>query len=608
MCGIAGWVDFTRDLRDEQDVFTAMTGSMIDRGPDAGGAWTSARAAIGHRRLAVIDVEGGRQPMSAASAAGRPVVLSYSGEVYNFRELRSELVRLGHTFTTRSDTEVVLRAYLEWGAALVDRLNGMFAFAVWDAGREELLLVRDRLGVKPLYFHTYAGGLLFGSEPKAILANPLFERRIEESAFPMLFNQRLAPLGTTPLQGLSEVRPGHLVRFGASGVTETRYWQLTPREHTDDFRTTAGTVRELLTEITASQLVADVPLSGLLSGGLDSSALTALAARQVHGSGAGRLTTFSVDFEGADSDFRPTPLRPERDAPYARLAARHLGTDHTEVRLSADALSDTLGAARRARDLPGLGQFDTSMYGLFAAVRQSSTVALSGEAADEIFGGYPWFHDPAIVRRDTFPWLGDGVRLTDCLAPDVRARIRPDEMEKDLYAALLAEVPRLDGETGLQARMREVLYLSMQGPLALLLDRKDRMSMAVGLEVRVPFCDHRLVEYAWNVPWSLKTADGREKSLLRAAVADLLPEPVLRRPKSAYPAAFAPAYADAVVRRARALGQDRQSPLYGLLDGRRIDALVERAGSSMVHAGVAHVLIPLVEVDAWMRDFRVGIA
>lgn len=608
MCGIVGWIDFRRDLTLERERFAAAVAGLGHRGPDDSGTWVTPRAALGHRRLAVIDPAGGRQPMTASRTAGRPpAVLTFSGEIYNHRELRTELSARGHRFTSRSDTEVLLRAYLEWGGSMVERLAGMFAFGLWDAERQTLLLARDRLGVKPLYYHAYSDGLIFGSEPKAVMAHPGFRARMPESALPMLFNPRFTPAGTTVLLGLNEVRPGHVLEFGHAGSVQRRYWRLESTEHTAGFDETVEHVRSLLGQVTSEYLDADVPLASLLSGGLDSSAITALAAAQRGKCGAGPLMTFSVDFAGSERDFVPTVLRPERDSPYARQAARHIGTDHHEVLLDARGLSDAADTVRRVRDLPSLGQFDTSMYHLFVEVRRHVTVALSGEGADEVFGGYPWFHDPAMVRRDSFPWLGDGFQLTDCLAPDVKARIRPDEMVKDLYATLLGEVSRLPGESAVDARMREVLFLSLQGPLALLLDRKDRMSMAVGLEVRVPFCDHRLVEYVWNVPWSLKSAFGREKSLLRAAVADLLPEPVLNRPKSAYPASFDPDYAAAVRTRALALTADRDSPLAPLLDPERVRRLVERGGSSMVHANAAHVLIPLVEVDMWMRTYGIEV-
>ncbi|WP_086563288.1 asparagine synthase (glutamine-hydrolyzing) [Streptomyces africanus] len=609
MCGFAGWVEFARDLRGEQTVLDTMTDTMRERGPDARGTWLGRHAALGHRRLAVIDPAGGAQPMTAeVGPDGSPVVLAYTGEVYNFRQLRAELTGLGHRFRTRSDTEVVLRAYIEWGAGFVERLNGMFAFAIWDSVREEMVLARDRLGVKPLYYAPRRHGVVFASEPKGILAHPGFTPTMSAGALHLLLNPRLALAGETPINGLHEVKPGHVVRIDRRGCSESPYWQLVSRPHTEDLDSTVRGVRDLLEDIVERQLVADVPRAAMLSGGLDSSATAALAARSLARAGEGPLITYSVRFTGEERDFRPTTLRPERDAPYAALAAKHLGTEHIEVELRAEELAAAAPLTRRARDLPGLGQFDTSMYLMFAALRERSTVALSGEAADEVFGGYPWFHDPGTVWRETFPWLGNAPRLADCLAPDLRKALRPAELEADRYATLRAQVPRLAGEQGIDARMREVLFLSLQGPLAMLLDRKDRMSMAVGLEVRVPFCDHRLLEYVWNVPWTVKTADGREKSLLRMAVADLLPEEILMRPKSAYPALHDPVHDAAVITAVRTMLDDRTSPMAGLLDHGRVAELADGQGPTMTHAGTAHLLTPLLEADIWMREHELSLA
>jgi len=603
MCGIVGWLDFTRDLRGEQGVLDAMTDTMALRGPDDRGTWLGPHTGLGHRRLAVIDVAGGAQPMTATSAAhGDPVVLVYSGEVYNFRELRAQLSGLGHHFATRSDTEVVLRAYQEWGAGCVERFNGMFAFAVWDADREELLLARDRLGIKPLYYAPRPGGVLFASEPKGILANPAFESSVSIDALPILFNPRFALPGETAITGMHEVKPGHLVKIDRRGCHEYPYWRLVSREHTDDLRTTVGTVRELLEDIVERQLIADVPRASMLSGGLDSSAIAALAARSLARSGEGPLLTYSVRFDGEEEHFRSTQLRPERDAPYAAMVAEHIGSEHVEVVLKARDVAEAIPQARHARDLPSIGQFDTSMLLMFAALRERSTVALSGEAADEVFGGYPWFHDDGTVWREKFPWLGDAPQLTDYLTADARAALRPDAQTADRYATLRAQVPRLAGEDGLNARMREVLFFSLHGPLLMLLDRKDRMSMAVSLEVRVPFCDHRLLEYVWNVPWEMKVADGREKSLLRMAVQDLLPDPVLYRPKSAYPAMHDPEHDVAIRDAARALLDDSASPLRDLLDPVALRELAGSDSRTMTHAGTAHMLIPVVELDVWLRD------
>ncbi|KZB87456.1 asparagine synthase (glutamine-hydrolyzing) [Amycolatopsis regifaucium] len=609
MCGFVGWLDYSRDLRAEQRVLDVMTDTLRERGPDDRGTWLGTHAALGHRRLAVIDVAGGAQPMKAELGPDRaPVVLAYSGEIYNFRELRTQLSALGHTFRTASDTEVLLRAYLEWGAGCVERFNGMFAFAVWDSVRDEMVLARDRLGVKPLYYAPQPSGVLFASEPKGIMANPAYRATLSADALPILLNPRLAAPGQTPLNGLREVKPGHVVKIDRRGCHEYPYWRLTAREHRDDLDTTVHNVRELLEDIVDRQLVADVPRATMLSGGLDSSTVTALAARSLNRSDEGPLSSFSVRFEGEEDDFRPTALRPERDAPYAALAAKHLGTDHYDVVMDTAAVEQAIPLSRRARDLPGLGHFDASMYLMFAALRERSTVALSGEAADEVFGGYPWFHDEQTVWRDRFPWLGDAPRLADCLHPDLRKALRPAEFEADCYATLRAQVPHVAGESRLDARMREVLFFSLHGPLAMLLDRKDRMSMAVGLEVRVPFCDHRLLEYVWNVPWSMKTADGREKSLLRMAAADLLPTEVLTRPKSGYPAMHAPAHEAAIRDTVLGLLDDPASPLAGLLDHRRVRELAGGQSVTMTHVSTAHLLIPLLEVDTWMRTHALSIA
>ena len=607
MCGFVGWLDFSRDLRLEQSVVDTMTDTMRERGPDARGTWLGTHAALGHRRLAVIDIDGGAQPMRT-TVGGQPVVLAYSGEVYNFRELREQLSSLGHEFRTRSDTEVVLRAYLEWGASCVDRLNGMFAFAVWDGYREELLLARDRVGIKPLYYAPLPSGVLFASEPKGILANPAFTPTLPVESLPILLNARLALPGETPIGGLHEVKPGHVIRFDRRGGHEFPYWQLVSREHTDDLDTTVRTIRELLEDIVDRQLIADVPRAAMLSGGLDSSALAALAARSLDRTDEGPLVTYSVLFDGEEERFVSTALRPERDAPYAAIAAKHIGTDHVEAILHGSDVISALPRARAARDLPSLGQFDTSMYLMFAALRERSTVAISGEAADEVFGGYPWFHNPKLVWRDQFPWLGTTPRLADCLTPDLRASLKPAELEADRYATLRARVSTLPGEDPLNARMREVLFFSMHGPLAMLLDRKDRMSMAVGLEVRVPFCDHRLLEYVWNVPWSMKTADGREKSLLRMAAGDLLPAEILTRAKSAYPAMHDPEHEAEMRAEVLAVLDDPTAPIAPLLDRQRVIDLMDGTGPTLTHASTAALLIPFVEVNTWMRDYNLTIA
>ncbi|MGI5347178.1 asparagine synthase (glutamine-hydrolyzing) [Streptomyces sp. CA-250714] len=544
MCGITGWASFHHDARPQAPVIEAMTATLTPRGPDAGDVWLGEHAALGHRRLAVIDLAGGTQPM-----ADRPdepaIVLSYSGEVYNHHALRAELRGRGHVFRTRSDTEVVLRAYAEWGEHIADHLEGMFAFAVWDERAQRLLLVRDRLGVKPLFWAAVDGGVAFASEPKALFAHPEIRPRVDadglREAYSLLFNT-----GPTVWSGVREVEPGGLLVLDRDGIRERRYWQLEIGVHDDDQDATVERISDLVGAAARSQLEADVPLCSLLSGGIDSTVLTALLADELRlreGPDA-RLRSYAVDYSDQASRFTGDVLRTGHDTPYAIEAGAFIGTDHSTVVLDPRALlaPEHRKAVVVARDSPiGVGDMDTSLYLLFGEIRQHSTVALSGEAADEVFGGYPWFHNPKALAATTFPWLlvtGDEAAMP--LNPELDLRIA--EFRDDTYRTALAAVPHLDGETPAEHRQREMQHLSLTRWLRQLLHRKDRLSMAQGLEVRVPYCDHRLVEYAFSTPWQLKSFDGREKSLLRAAGSGLAPDSVLHRPKNHYPATHHPDY------------------------------------------------------------------
>lgn len=608
MCGVTGWVDWDTDLRTREQTVRAMADTLACRGPDADGVWLSRHAALGHRRLSVIDLDGGAQPL----ADGEPgdTVLSYNGELYNYRELRAELQALGHTFRTRSDTEVVLRAHLQWGDDAPRRFNGIFAYGLWDARRQQLLLVRDHLGIKPLYWHAHRTGVLFGSEPKAVLANPLFRAELDAEGIAELFALPAAPTaGHGLFRGLHELRPGHLLTVTRTATRESRYWQLEAAPHTDSAEVTRRTVRALLADSVERQLLSDVPLCTLLSGGVDSSAITALAAAARERAGHGKVTSFSVDFPGS-ADRTPDAWRTSQDAPYVQAAVEHIGTLHTSVLVPDDDLLDARDAVLRARDRPGWGEMDASLHLLFREVRRRSTVALSGEAADEIFGGYPYFHDAAALAADTFPWLHGRATPAALLRPEVRAEVRPEEYTAAAYRRSIAETPGPVGEPAAERRIREVFHLALTRWLPPLLDRVDRVSMSVGLEVRVPFCDHRLVEYLWNVPWHLKAPGGRPKGLLRDAVRDLLPPQVADRPKSGYPSTPAVRYTEVLTARAHELLADPNAPVFDLVDRATVRrALAEgrplpspRTAPNPV-GGLDH----LVQVDEWLRAYRVGL-
>ncbi|MEV5738275.1 asparagine synthase (glutamine-hydrolyzing) [Streptomyces sp. NPDC052292] len=580
MCGITGWVSYDRDLTTEATALHAMTETMACRGPDDRGVWTEGPAALGHRRLAIIDLPGGRQPMSVPTSEGT-VALVYSGEAYNFTELRRDLKDRGHTFTTDSDTEVVLHGYLEWGDAVAERLNGMYAFAVWDGRHDKLVMIRDRMGIKPFYYYPTPDGVLFGSEPKAILANPLARHRVTLDGLRELFVMVKTP-GHAVWDGMREVEPGTVVTVDRSGLTTRVYWRLETRPHPDDRDTTVATVRTLLDDIVRRQLVADVPRCTLLSGGLDSSAMTALAARQLAAQGE-KVRSFAVDFVGQTDNFVADELRGTPDTPFVHDVARLAGTDHQDIVLDAAALADPAVRRQviRARDLPaGFGDMDTSLLLLFRAVRQKSTVALSGESADEVFGGYLQFFDEEARRADTFPWLATMGRHfgedAEVLRADLTKSLDLEGYVADGYRTAVAAVDRSDGESDFEYRMRQISHMHLTRFVRVLLDRKDRMSMAVGLEVRVPFCDHRLVEYVYNAPWALKSFDGREKSLLREATADVLPRSVYDRVKSPYPSTQDPRYARALQEQAKELLARPAHPVFDLVDPDRVRRAAER--------------------------------
>ncbi|WP_330282826.1 asparagine synthase (glutamine-hydrolyzing) [Streptomyces sp. NBC_00588] len=607
MCGITGWISYDRDLGTESAVLDAMTETMACRGPDDRGVWVQGPAALGHRRLAIIDLPGGRQPMAADTPHGS-VALVYSGETYNFTELRRELGARGHRFTTDSDTEVVLHGYLEWGEQVAERLNGMYAFAVWDGREDKLVMIRDRMGIKPFYYYPTPDGVLFGSEPKAILANPLAPARVGLGGLRELFTMIKTP-GHAVWEGMAEVEPGTVVTVDRSGVHHRTYWQLETRPHTDDRDTSIATVRTLLDDIVRRQLVADVPRCTLLSGGLDSSAMTALAARQL-GEHGEKVRSFAVDFVGQSDNFVADELRGTPDTPFVHDVARTAGTDHQDIVLDAQALADPEVRAKviRARDLPaGLGDMDASLYLLFRAIRDQSTVALSGESADEVFGGYLQFFDEEARRGGTFPWLVQFSRHfgedAEVLRPGLLDSLDLQGYVADGYRTAVTGIQRLDGESDFEFRMRQMSYLHLTRFVRILLDRKDRASMAVGLEVRVPFCDHRLVEYVYNTPWALKSFDGREKSLLREATADVLPKSVYDRVKSPYPSTQDPKYAVALQDQAKDLLAQPSHPVFDLVDPDRLTRVAhhdEPVSSQAQRRGLERAL----DLAQWMDMYR----
>lgn len=611
MCGITGWVDYTRDLTQHPGVLAGMSQTLALRGPDASGSWLHRHALLGHRRLAILDLAGGVQPMTYRCPGGAEVTLVYTGEVYNHPELRERLRACGHQFQTRSDTEVVLHAYLEWGEQCADHLTGMFAFAVFDSRDGHFLLVRDRLGVKPLYYARLGQGLLFGSEIKAILAHPDFTAQLDEVG---LVDALSLSRGTsrTALRGIDELAPGHRLSWRPNGLAKLdRYWQLQRREHRDDAPGTVAQTRELLAKALGEQLHADVPVCSLLSGGLDSTILTAMAQQRLQAQQGGRVNSFSVDFVGQAEQFQSDAFRPERDQPYALAAAEHIGSRHQTILIDNAELIDEAArrAVYRANDSAAtFGDVDTSLYLLFKAIRAHSTVAISGEAADEVFGGYAWFRDPQAIAAQQFPWLSRMQLLQpELIHPDFNRLCDFASYQQSCYQQAVSQVEHLPGDSPHERRMRELCHLHLAHWLPILLERKDRLSMAASLEVRVPFTDHHLVEYVYNVPWAIKGKDGEEKWLLKQACTDLLPQAVLQRRKSPYPTSANQAYELFLRERAGLLLSDTSNRVFQIIDHGRLAAELRQPSGYFNSQLRRNNLETALALDAWLRDYRLSL-
>lgn len=608
MCGIGGFVDYERDARRGGPILHGMKRTLTPRGPDAEGTYFDEDAALVHRRLIVIDPEGGKQPMHSPD---RNTIIIYNGELYNTPELRTELMSRGHEFVGHSDTEVLLHAYLEWKTDAFSRLNGIFAFAIWEKRERRLTLCRDRLGVKPLFFAPIRNGLTFGSTIDTVLCHPEIEPALDEDGLrTLLLLGPARPPESGVFRQIKSLLPGHFAVLTPENFTDHVYWQLEAHEHEDDLPTTIERTHTLICDAARRQLVSDVPLACFLSGGLDSSILSMLAAKDYAARGE-TLHTWSVDYRDNDKYFTKSIFQPNSDDSYIDQMVDFLGTHHHRVVLEPEALCAALLPATDARALPGMADVDSSLLLFCAAVKRGgTTVCLSGECADELFGGYPWYHREEILFEDTFPWSRSvGLRL-GLLTPD--AVRNGEEFVRQHYRDTCDRAPKLSSDGKKAARMREMFVLNLDWFMATLLDRKDRMSMYSGLEVRVPFCDHRIVEYAYNMPWDFKSLEGREKGIVRRAFADELPKEIVYRKKSPYPKTFHPVYtrlcADYVCR----IFEDNTSVAASLFDRNAVQKLMQRPESLAEPwfgqlMRTPQIFAYIIQLDRWFRHYHVKI-
>lgn len=611
MCGIAGWLDFNSDISQNEKIFSDMSDTLVRRGPDEGGAYISRNAVLLHRRLAVVDIENGKQPMYK-KYSGCEYVIVYNGELYNTEELRSELLMLGHKFTGHSDTEVLLSSYIEWGDKCVDKLNGIFAFAIYNKETRSLFIARDRAGVKPFFFHKYDGGLIFGSEIKTLLTHPKVSARVDRFGIGEIF---LIGPGRTPgasaFCDIKELKPGECGIFDKNGLSIKTYWALSAKEHADSADETVEKIRFLLLDSIKRQLVSDVPLCCFLSGGLDSSIISSTAATEYNNIGK-KLTTYSVDYTDNARYFKANYFQPNSDDYYIDIMKNAIGSDHKKVILDNSDVADALYDATLARALPGMADVDSSLLLFCKEVKKTHTVAVSGECADEIFGGYPWYSNPDVLFKDDFPWSGNTELKSKLILNDLLV-YNPIDYVYSRYNETIKATPKTGYETELDSRIKEVTMLNLKWFMQTLLDRKDRMSMYSGLEVRVPFCDHRIMEYAYNIPWEIKSWYGREKGLLRKAFEGILPDSIIERKKSPYPKSHNPIYIEKVKGYVRELLYNKEAPIWEIADKKAVWELYENEGSAFTRPwygqlmNFPQIMAYIYATNVWLESYGVDI-
>lgn len=610
MCGIAGIVNLKKDISNDYYIIRNMTKTLTKRGPDEDGLYFSKHSNLGHRRLSIIDIENGKQPMSYRVNETTYTIV-YNGQIYNSKELRKILSDNGFKFKGHSDTEVILKAYVFYGKDICKYLNGIFAFAIWNDKKGEIFIARDHFGIKPLYYAIIDENFIFASEIKGVLEHPKVKTQIDEIGIAELFG--IGPshsLGLTPFKNIYELEPATFLIFNRDGLKKERYWNLKTKEHEDDLNTTCEKIRFLLKDSIERQLASDVPIGTLLSGGLDSSIITKFANDFYKKEYGECLNTFSVDYVDQDKNFVKSDFQPNSDNYYIDLMVKYLGTNHHKIILDTPELVDGLEPAMIARDFPGMADVDSSYLMFFKEVKKYVKVALSGECSDEIFGGYPWYFREDALNSDTFPWSIALDERQELLNKEISSKIDIKSYVKTKYEEELKKVEILPSDSKENQIHRKLIYLTSNWFMQTLLDRTDRMCMYNGLEVRVPFCDYRIVEYAWNIPWEMKAYKGREKGLLRYSLEEILPEEIIYRKKSPYPKTHNPNYLKIVKSKLIKIIENNNSPINKLLNKEYILDIIKTDGKAFSRPWFGQLMTGpqlmayLIQVNMWLERYN----
>lgn len=528
----------------------------------------------------------------------------FHGNIYNLSELKSNLKKFD--FATTSYEELIIYAFIEYGYNICKYLNGAFSFAIWEENSKELFIARDQFGIKPLYYCFNGDDFLFATEIKTILESLKTPSILNEVGICELFG--IGPChtpGQTPYKDIFELKPAHFAILKKDFFCEKEYWKLETKEHTDNFQTTCDTIFNLIDTSIENQIQNTNSLCTLLSGGLDSSIISTFAAKKYK-----KLNTFSVDYLDNDKNFKKSDFQPNSDKYYINIMSQKLNSNHHNIIIDTPELFKTLEDAVDARGYPGMADVDSSLLLFSQKIKPHSTVALSGECADEIFGGYPWFFRKDSLESNTFPWSLAIKERQNLLSNNISERIDLSEYVNLKYNASIKDIEYLPDENNTEKLERKLLYLTSHWFMQTLLDRGDKMSMYSGLEIRVPFCDVKIVEYMWNVPWEMKAYKGREKGLLRHIFKDFLPEEIVYRKKSPYPKTYNPNYLSLVKEKLQTIINSECKLTY-LLNKKYIQEIIDSNGENFKRPWFGQLMTApqlmayLLQVNFWLEKYNI---
>jgi asparagine synthase (glutamine-hydrolysing) len=611
LCGITGFTNFKKNIENKDELLKRMTEKISKRGENEVGYYTTDNVYLGHRRLSIIDINCGSQPMTFTKD-NKKYTIVYNGEIYNYEEVRTMLIDRDMELVTRCDTEMVLKMYMLFGDKCLKYLNGIFAFCVYEENEDKLFLARDHMGVKPLFYTIYDDELFFASEIKSILEYDQIPRVIDKKGICEIFG--LGParsLGCGVFKNIYEIKPGNYGIFENGKIELYQYFKIKSYRHTDDLQTTITKVHDMVEESIKKQLIADVNVGAFLSGGLDSSIVTSVISKTLVDND--KLKTFSVDYVDNDKNFKKTDFTPTRDNDFIEMMKERYNLNHRYIVIDSSKLYDMLYDAMVARDLPSMADIDSSLLLLCKNVKEDVTVALSGEFADEIFCGYPWFYRKDTYECNTFPWSINLDLRKDILNKDIASKIDLQEYVDNRYKEAVEDIPLEDTFTKEDIQMKKYSYLTMNYFGLNLLDRSDRMSMQHSLEIRVPFTDYELVQYVYNIPWDMKNYLSQEKGILRAAFKDLLPEAIVNRKKSPYPKTCDPIYTKLVTEKLREIVSNTNNRIQELVDMEYVDYIINASDDEFQRPwfgqlmGRTQLMAYLIQLEMWLVEYDVKI-